>query len=86
MSKDKREMIEDVFYSAFEIKGADERKVFLDQACHGDDQLHRLVDEMLAIQPKLDWLFPEGGLPFALAADLLGDNATNLSNSLPNTQ
>lgn len=86
MSKDKREMIEDVFYSAFEIKGPDERKAFLDQACHGDHQLRQRVDEMLAMQPKLERLFPEGGLPFALAADLLGDNAINLSNSLSNTQ
>jgi hypothetical protein len=81
MNKDKREKIEHVFYSAFEIKQPDERKAFLDQTCRGDDRVRRQVDEMLALQPKLDQLFPEGGLPFApAAADLLDDNATNPSS------
>lgn len=78
--------MENVFYSAFEIKQPDERKAFLDQACQGDDQLRRQVDEMLALQPKLDQVFPEGGLPFAPAADLMDASTINPSNSLFNTR
>jgi hypothetical protein len=70
MNQTMKEKVEQIFVSALEIDSADDRNAFLDRACQGDGELRALVKDMIALQPELDRLFPEGGAEFVLFKDL----------------
>jgi serine/threonine protein kinase len=56
------ERVEDVYYSALEIKLLPERKAYLDRICGGDDALRSAVEKLLASQSDADKFFQEGGV------------------------
>ena len=70
MNQTLKEKVEQLFVSVLEIDSTDDRKAFLDRACQGDAEMRALVEDMIAWQPKLDRLFPEGGAEFVLSEDL----------------
>src|SRR5215831_16801703 len=47
------ERIDQIFWQALQIAAPEERKAYLDQACGGDEELRRLVEKLLAAQPKV---------------------------------
>lgn len=57
MSNDQTKRVEDICLSALEIEPPDERKVFLDRACRGDEALRLAVDRWLALQSAVDKFF-----------------------------
>ena len=61
-----REKVEQIFVSALEIDDKENLKAFLDRACQGDDGVRAEVEEMLALRPQSEKMFPEGGVVFAL--------------------
>jgi eukaryotic-like serine/threonine-protein kinase len=70
------ERVEDVYYSALEIKSPDQRKVFLDRVCQGDAGLRSVVDKLLASQPGVEKFFQESGavrLPMEELSQRLAD-------------
>jgi hypothetical protein len=71
MSKAMREKAEQIFVSALEIDAKEDLKVFLDRACQGDDRVRAEVEDMLALRPQLEKMFPEGGVVFALTDDFV---------------
>jgi len=70
MNQTMKEKVEQIVVSALEIDSADDRNAFLDRGCQGDGELRALMEDMIALQPKLDRLFPEGGVEFVLSEDL----------------
>ena len=77
MSKATREKAEQIFASALEIDGKENLKAFLDRACQGDERMRAEVQNMLALRPQIDKMFPEGGVVFTLT-----DGSVNASQSL----
>jgi hypothetical protein len=61
--------VEQIFVSALEIDSKENLKGFLDRACQGDARVRAEVEDMLAMQPRLDKIFPEGGVVFDLNED-----------------
>lgn len=80
VSKVMTEKAEQIFVSALEMVAKKDRKVFLDRACQGDATVRAEVEDMLALQPQLEKIFPEGGVEFTLAEDLF-DAARGLETS-----
>ena len=64
------EKTEQIFVSALEMEAKEDLKVFLDRACQGDDGVRAKVEEMLALRPQIERVFPEGGVVFELSEDL----------------
>ena len=71
MSKAMRAKVEQIFVSALEIEAKENLKAFLDRACQGDDRVRAEVEDMLALRPQFDKMFPEGGVVFALTDDFV---------------
>jgi hypothetical protein len=70
MSKAMREKVEQIFVSAFKIDAKEDLKDFLDRACQGDDGVRAEVEDMLALRPQIEKMFPEGGVLFALTEEV----------------
>ncbi len=70
MSKAMTEKVEQIFASALEIEAKEDLKAFLDRACQGDERVRAAVEDMLALRPQLDKMFPEGGVVFTLTKDI----------------
>ena len=64
-----REKVEQIFFSALEIDAKENLKSFLDRACQGDDRVRAEVENMLALRPQTEKMFPEGGVVFTLTDD-----------------
>lgn len=64
------EKVEQIFVSALEMDAKEDLKVFLDHACQGDAGVRAEVEDMLAVRPQLERMFPEGGVVFTLTEDL----------------
>jgi hypothetical protein len=71
MSKAMTEKAEQIFASALEIEAKEDLKDFLDRACQGDERVRAEVEDMLALRPQFDKMFPEGGVVFALTDDFV---------------
>ena len=70
MSKAMTEKAEQIFVSALEMDAKENLKAFLDRACQGDDGVRAEVEDMLALRPQLDKIFPEGGVVFDLTEEV----------------
>jgi len=64
-----REKAEQIFVSALEIEAKENLKAFLDHACQGDDGVRAEVEDMLALRPQIEKMFPEGGVVFTLTKE-----------------
>jgi hypothetical protein len=69
MSKAMREKVEQIFVSALEMEAKENLKAFLDRACLGDDGVRAEVEDMLALRPEIEKMFPEGGVVFSLTKE-----------------
>ena len=76
------EKVEQIFVSALEMDAQADRKVFLDRACQGDPVVRAKVEDMLALRPQLDKVFPEGGVVFDLSEDLFNTPPQSLRSRL----
>jgi hypothetical protein len=65
------EKVEQIFASALEIEAKEDLKAFLDRACQGDERVRAEVEDMLALRPQIDKMFPEGGVVFTLTDDFV---------------
>jgi len=70
MSKAMTEKAEQIFVSALEMDAKENLKAFLDRACQGDDGVRAEVEDMLALRPQIEKMFPEGGVLFALTEEV----------------
>jgi hypothetical protein len=70
MSKAMSEKAEQIFVSALEFDDKENLKVFLDRACQGDDGVRAEVEDMLALRPQVEKMFPEGGVVFTLTEEV----------------
>jgi serine/threonine protein kinase len=61
MIEDLTTRAEDIYYSILQIKDADERKVYLNDACAGDSSLRCMVDKLLSAKSSSEKFFQEGG-------------------------
>ncbi len=69
-----REKVEQIFAAALEIEAQENLKAFLDRACQGDERLRAEVEDMLALRPQIDKMFPEGGVVFTLTEEIFNDS------------
>jgi hypothetical protein len=74
MSKAMTEKAEQIFASALEIEAKEDLKVFLDRASQGGERVRAEVEEMLALRPQIDKMFPEGGVVFTLSEEVFNDS------------
>jgi hypothetical protein len=70
MSKAMSEKVEKIFVSALEMDDKENLKAFLDRACRGDDRVRAEVEDMLALRPQIEKMFPEGGVVFTLTEEV----------------
>ena len=68
-----KQLEDSVFFAALHVTGAEERRVFLDQACIDDPRLRAVVEEMLASQEDADRWIDRGYSAIVLSADELPD-------------
>ena len=68
------EKAEQIFVSALEMDAKENLKAFLDRACQGDGGVRAEVENMLALRPQIDKMFPEGGAVFSLTEEIFNDS------------
>jgi serine/threonine protein kinase len=64
-----------VFYAALNVEDPAQRKVFLDQACAGQDGLRTMVEEMLCAHSAAERFFVQGSSALQVAAEDVQANA-----------
>jgi Tol biopolymer transport system component len=79
MSPEKWKQVKAIFHAALEVAPA-ERATFLDQACAGEDDLRREVESLISSHERTGAFIDAPA--FELAAQLLVDDANELSNGL----